>query len=147
MQYSQDAVDLIKKFEGFSSTPYKCPAGQDTIGYGHTILNTKKIFNVTEAEATNLLHRDLIIFSSYINQKVKIILKQCQHDALCSLVYNWGCINFGRSKGLELLNRGKHIDAAKEFFSSSRGVVKIQGKFSNGLLARRKAELALWNSK
>lgn len=147
MQYSQDAVNLIKKFEGFSSTPYICPAGQNTIGYGHTIIHSRKIYNVTEEEATNLLCRDLLIFSDYISQKVKIILKQCQHDALCSLVYNWGCINFSRSKGLELLNCGRHIDAAAEFFSKDRGVVKIKGKFSTGLYKRRQAELALWNSK
>jgi len=31
------ARDLIKKHEGYSSTPYKCPAGRRTIGWGHNI--------------------------------------------------------------------------------------------------------------
>jgi len=30
-----DVRDLIKKHEGFSNTPYKCPAGKRTIGWGH----------------------------------------------------------------------------------------------------------------
>ena len=30
----QTAVTLCKEFEGFSSTPYICPAGYATIGYG-----------------------------------------------------------------------------------------------------------------
>ena len=147
MQYSQDAVDLIKEFEGFSSTPYKCPAGHNTIGYGHTILSSNKIYNVTEEEATNLLCYDLLVLSSYINQKVKVTLKQCEHDALCSLIYNWGCLRFGRSKGLQLLNQRKPLSATKEFFSKEKGVVEIKGKFSNGLFRRRQAELSLWNSK
>lgn len=29
--------DLIKKHEGFSNVPYKCPAGKQTIGWGHNI--------------------------------------------------------------------------------------------------------------
>ena len=29
--------DLIKQHEGFSSVPYKCPAGKRTIGWGHNI--------------------------------------------------------------------------------------------------------------
>ncbi len=29
--------DLIKKHEGYSSTVYKCPAGKNTIGWGHNI--------------------------------------------------------------------------------------------------------------
>ena len=147
MQYSQSAVDLIKEFEGFSSTPYKCPAGQMTIGYGHTILRSRPIQNVTEEEATNLLRRDLFTFSNYINQRVKVTLKQCQHDALCSLVYNWGCFNFGNSNGLRLVNQGKYSLAAIEFFSKEKGVVNIRGKFSNGLYRRRQAELTLWESR
>ena len=30
------AVALCKRFEGFSSAPYTCPAGVATIGYGNT---------------------------------------------------------------------------------------------------------------
>jgi len=31
-------VELVKKYEGFSATPYLCPAGVPTVGYGHVIL-------------------------------------------------------------------------------------------------------------
>ena len=34
---SQEGLNLIKRFEGFSSTRYICPAGYPTIGYGHCI--------------------------------------------------------------------------------------------------------------
>lgn len=143
MQYSQDAICLIKEFEGFSSVPYRCPAGHNTIGYGHTILVADHEA-INEQQAIKLLQRDLIIFGTYINQRVKATLKQCQYDAICSLVYNWGCTSFGRSKGLMLLNQGKYDLAAIEFFSKERGIVNIKGKFCNGLYRRRQAELHLW---
>ena len=36
MTLSQRGLDLIKKFEGLRLISYKCVAGVDTIGYGHT---------------------------------------------------------------------------------------------------------------
>ena len=36
MIVSNDCINAIKQFEGFSSVAYKCPAGVWTIGYGHT---------------------------------------------------------------------------------------------------------------
>ena len=41
MNYSQDAIDLIKQSEGFSACDYKCPAGRNTIGYGHVISSSR----------------------------------------------------------------------------------------------------------
>ena len=37
MKASQDALDLIAAFEGFSSEPYLDPIGIPTIGYGSTL--------------------------------------------------------------------------------------------------------------
>lgn len=148
MLFTQDAVDLIKQYEGFKAKPYKCPAGHDTIGYGHRLIQPLKAkHTMTEDEASLLLRQDLFAISSYINQKVRIALKQCQHDALCSLVYNWGCFKFGRSQGLAFLNQNKLKSAADEFFSKDKGVVNIRGSFCNGLFKRRQAELKLWSRK
>lgn len=146
MQASKDALLLIKEFEGFRSKPYICPAGKKTIGYGHTMA-AAKLDNISKEYATKLLQHDLITFGNYINQRVKVTLKQGQYDALCSLVYNWGCTNFGRSMGLKILNKGKYDLAAIEFFSKGRGVVNVRGKFFEGLYRRRQAELKLWESK
>lgn len=144
MQFSRDALALIKEFEGFSSVPYKCPAGRNTIGYGHAFSSAATKERISQEEAEQLLCRDLITFDQYINQSVKVTLKQCQYDAICSLVYNWGCANFGRSNGLNLLNQGKYDLAAIEFFSKEKGVVKVNGRFLEGLYRRRQAELKLW---
>ncbi len=145
MQYSQDAIGLIKEYEGFRACVYKCPADRNTIGYGHVLsgsnLNHKAI---NEKQALKLLQSDLTMFGRYINKKVKVTLTQPQYDALCSLVYNWGCTNFAKSKGFRLLNQGKYDLAASEFFSKERGVVNVRGKFCKGLYRRRQAELKLW---
>ncbi len=34
---TQEGLDLIKRFEGFSPTVYICPGGLPTIGYGHVV--------------------------------------------------------------------------------------------------------------
>ena len=34
LNISQRGIDLIKQYEGFRATAYKCPAGVWTIGYG-----------------------------------------------------------------------------------------------------------------
>ena len=145
MNYSEDAVALIKQSEGFSACAYKCLAGRNTIGYGHVISSKNISSKITEAEATSLLKRDLVIYSHYINQRVKAPLTQGQYDSLCSLVYNWGCLNFGRSKGLRFLNQGQYTLAATEFFSKEKGVVRVKNKFIPGLYKRRIAELKLWS--
>ena len=34
---TEEGLSLIKRFEGFSSSVYICPAGYPTIGYGHVV--------------------------------------------------------------------------------------------------------------
>jgi len=145
MKISQVGLDLIKKFEGFSAVPYKCPAGKNTIGYGHTIESDPFIKKITQFAAEEILKKDLVRISAFIKRVVKAPLSQGQFDALCSLIYNWGIGAFIRSKGLKYLNQNNYGLAGIEFFSKESGVVNIQGKFSRGLYRRRQAELELWN--
>lgn len=48
-------LDRLKQHEGFSSKPYRCPAGKLTIGYGRNIEDN----GITEAEASFLLVEDV----------------------------------------------------------------------------------------
>ena len=43
MKTSDNGKKLIKKYEGFSSTPYLCPAKVPTIGYGATYYPNGKV--------------------------------------------------------------------------------------------------------
>ena len=149
MRVSVKAINLIKKFEGFSPVPYICPAGKNTIGYGHVIEKKPFLTHITEMDADLILRKELQRIEVYLNSVIKPDVKVTQgmFDALCSLVFNWGCGNFGQSQGLKRLNNKRYQLAAQEFFSKERGVVNIAGKFSKGLYRRRQAELELWHEK
>jgi len=67
---SQEGIDLIKEFEGFSAKAYICPAGKATIGYGHVVLPSEKHLltgSITNEEAERLLKSDLEIAESALN--------------------------------------------------------------------------------
>jgi len=151
MKTSEKALDLIKQFEGFKDFVYICPAGLPTIGYGHVIdpkllALTKVSPRMTKEKAEQILKNDVKEAEDAINSSVKVNISQGQFDALISLIYNWGAYNFKISNGLRKLNAGNYNEAADEFFGKVRGVVSVNGKFSNGLYRRRQAELALWQS-
>ena len=149
MQYKQisnNAIKLIKEFEGLSLNKYKCPAGKWTIGYGHVLSDGDKRETITEKEAELILRQDIFKTESYLNSVLKITVTQNIFDALVSLVFNWGAGNFGRSKGLKFLNEEKFKKAKEEFFSKEKGVVNVGGTFINGLYRRRQAEKKLWET-
>jgi len=148
MNISQNGLEFIKKYEGFQSKPYLCPAGKLTIGYGH-VISPHEQFNspITEKDADRILENDLKVTETTIAKGVIVPLTQGKYDALVSLVYNWGGGNFLRSIGLRCLNNSDYKKAAEEFFSSETGVVTIKGKFSQGLYNRRQGELDMWNGK
>lgn len=151
MKTSEKGLDLIKQFEGFKDYVYMCPAGKPTIGYGHVIDSklvalTKVAPRMTREKAEQLLKGDVKTAEDAINSSVKVTLKQSQFDALVSLIYNWGAYNFKISNGLRKLNAGDYKGAADEFFGKVRGVVTVNGQFSNGLYRRRQTELELWQS-
>jgi len=151
MKTSEKGLDLIKQFEGFKDHVYICPAGKQTIGYGHVIdpklIALTKVFpRMTREKAEQLLKNDVKEAENAINSSVKVNISQGQFDALVSLIYNWGAYNFKISNGLRKLNTGDYKGAAIEFFSKERGVVSIKKEFSLGLYRRRQAELELWQS-
>ena len=45
-------IEMIKAFEGFRGTPYKCSAGVPTIGYGATFYPGGKKVTMTDAAIT-----------------------------------------------------------------------------------------------
>jgi len=61
MKTSATGLALIKRFEGFSATPYLCPARIWTIGYGHVLLPAEHatLLQVDAAMAEQLLIADV----------------------------------------------------------------------------------------
>lgn len=142
MNISQKGLDIIKKFEGFKNKVYMCPAGKPSIGYGHVLLHDESFTSITEAQAEELLRKDIKIAENAVKKHVAISLNQSEFDALVSLVYNWGGGNFAKSKGLRKLNINNKNGAWDEFSE----VIRSNGVVLKGLVERRKQEKELFFS-
>jgi lysozyme len=145
MKASQDALDIIKKFEGFSEKAYPDPAHGwrvPTIGYG-TTRGVKMGQEISKERADELLREDVARFDGYIEALVRVPLTQGQWDALSSFVYNLGPGALEKSTLLRLLNAGDYSGAAAQF---DRWVY-ASGKRLSGLVKRRAAERALFEGK
>ena len=148
MKTSPQGLAIIKKFEGFRAKPYRCPAGVATIGYGSTYYADGRPVKmtdapITEAQAQELLQATLAKYEACVSGAVKMPINQNQFDALVSFTYNVGCSAFRNSTLLRQFNQGYTPQAAEQFARWNRG----GGKVLPGLVARRAAERALFESK
>jgi lysozyme len=140
---------MIKSFEGFRGTPYKCPAGIPTIGYGATFYpNGKKVTMtdaaITEEQATDLLAHMLVSFEKYVDSYCIDTITQNQFDALVSFTYNLGPANLKASTLLKKVNTNPNDESIKLEFLKW---VKAGGKTLKGLVRRREAEANLYFKK
>ena len=135
----EKAIDLIKKYEGFSAKPYKCPAGVLTIGYGRTI--DVRPYEITTEEAETIwLDKYVKTIADQILAIVKVELSNNQICALIDFVYNLGIGNFKSSTLLRKINQGDFSAAANEFLKWN----KAGGIVLKGLENRRIAERMLF---
>lgn len=141
MKTSERGIDLIKSFEGLSLKTYKCPAGIDTIGYGHTGNDVKPDMVITEQQAEELLKKDLNQFEIGVGKLITSGINQNQFDALVSFAYNLGTGALQKSTLLKKVNADPDdLAIAKEF----NKWVLAGGKRLEGLVRRRKAESDLY---
>ena len=136
------SLDLVKHFEGCKLSAYKCPAGVWTIGYGHTA-GVKQGDTCTQMQADLWLKNELAAQERTINEFVIVKITQNQRDALASFIYNVGPGAFKNSTLARKLNNGDYVGAAAEFAKWT----KAGGKTLPGLISRRAAERALFESK
>lgn len=140
MKASEGCINLIKGFESLRLIPYKDSAGKLSIAYGHLIKPGEHFTTITEEDAEDMLHIDLLHAESAVNQGVYVEINQNQFDALVSLVFNIGGGNFLKSELLKFLEDGKIEEAADQFLEWDH----INHLVSAGLLRRRKAERVLF---
>ena len=141
MKASVDAYELIKQFEGLRLKAYLCPAGIWTIGYGHTSGVSPNSF-ITIQEADEYLHRDVAAIEMQLN-KLNLILRQCQWDAIVSFVFNVGIGNFRSSTLLAKIRTNPDDNSIMDEFLRW---VYANGKVKKGLQKRRLAEMKLYFS-
>lgn len=143
MNISPDGLALIKRFEGLRTEAYKCSAGVLTIGYGSTGKHVTPGMKITEAEAEELLLKDVARFERGVSERIQVPVTQGQLDACIALAFNIGLAAFGKSTLLRLLNESKYSLAAEQFDRWTRA----GGKKLPGLVRRRAAERALFEGK
>lgn len=136
------AAELIKTFEGCRLTAYKCPAGKDTIGYGHTGPDVQPGMVISQEEADRLLDADIKRVSCAIARLLRRPLSASQMAALISFVFNVGEEAFRKSTLLDVINKGFDDTAALEFLKWT----KAGGQTMQGLVRRRVAESAKYRS-
>lgn len=143
MKTNPAGVALIKRFEGLRLTPYRCPAGVLTVGYGHTGEDVQDGESITEDEADRLLEKDLERFEVGISHSLGgAATTDNQFAAMVSLAFNIGLGAFKTSSVLRFHRDGKPQSAAQSFILWN----KVDHKTVAGLTRRRQAELALYLS-
>ena len=145
MNLSAEGINLIKRFEGVRSRPYRCSAKLWTVGVGHLIGDGKSLPDswnrtFTEKEINALLIRDLSRFERGVRMYIKVPLRQCEYDSLCSFAFNLGLGTLQRSTLRQKINRGDKEGAAKELLKYCRA----GGKIIKGLQIRREAEYQMF---
>ena len=145
---SKKGIDLIKKYEGFRSRPYLCPAKVPTIGYGATYYpNGQKVKlsdpAIDEKHATILLEAMLVPYEKAVDSFCRDDINQNQFDALVSFAYNVGISALKNSTLLKKVNiNPKDKTISNEFAKWNKG----GGKVLKGLVLRRNDEAKLYFS-
>lgn len=146
------AAELCKKFEGFRSRPYLCPAGVPTIGYGSThYADGRKVTlsdaAISEPEAQALLVRELM--RTYAPGVIRLCpgllpLSILEDDwrklnAIVDFAYNLGIGRLQTSTLRRKINAQDWLGAKQELKKWVWG----GGKKLPGLVKRRSAEASL----
>ena len=172
----QNAVNIIKQFEGYSSTPYYATENERlrgilTIGYGTTLINNRRV-ETNDFMDLHTAEQHLIKHCEALQHNIATIIPDLeinQYEALVSLVYN---IGLGAFKDSTLAKRLKNQDNIRidindfpklkkdiESFNDRADNISIdsysefhkwiyqQGAPLFGLLRRREAEWELFKKK
>ena len=133
---TQEGLNLIKQYEGFSSTTYLCPAGYPTIGYGHLVRAGEDFTTLTEEAAEQLLRKDVASAERAVCRLINTPLTDGQFDALVSFTFNLGAGALQRSTLRRKVNRQTHQEVPEQLMRW----VWAGGRKLRGLIRRRAAE-------
>jgi len=148
MKTGKKGIELIKKYEGFESKPYNCPAGVPTIGYGATYYPNGNVVTlndepISKEYASELLADMLGSYERAVNRYVTSDITQNQFDALVSFAYNLGN---GALKSSTLLKKVNANPCDENITYQFNRWVKAGGRTLRGLVKRRAEEAELYFS-
>ena len=142
------AAELCRRFEGFSSKPYLCPAGIPTIGYGSTYYADGRKVTLQDSPMDEPTARALLMTELRHTYLVGV-LRQCpvlatdvnKLNAIVDFCYNLGVGRLQTSTLRRKINAQDWEGAKEQLMLWTKG----GGKVLPGLVKRRTAESALLN--
>lgn len=140
VNWDDEILQGIKNFEGFYPSPYTCPGGVRTVGYGHTGKYANQKISLNKAES--LLLEEVNEAAYLVDQYVKVKLTHWQRNALISFTFNCGESNLKMLiSGKGRLNDGNYESVSKLLPK----YVYAKGVKMEGLVKRRAWETEIWN--
>lgn len=139
------AAALCRKFEGLYLTPYLCPAGIPTIGYGATYYEDGRSVKLSDPAITKDYAESLLIYmvkTRYLPSVISLCPKIDTAEraaAVIDFTYNLGAGKLKASTLRKRINEGNWDAVPTEL----RKWVIGGGKKLNGLVKRREAEISL----
>lgn len=147
-------TDFICSFEGFSATPYECPAGYLTIGYGRRLIGNIPSQPTTIEAEKSFVEKNVHTLLKYLYKNMSPFLKtNNQYSALISFIYNCGQYAFETSTLKQRLisipqllpSTGALNPTYKEEITKQwMRWIYSKGKILPGLKKRRQAEVKLF---
>lgn len=141
----QVAASLARRFEGLYLSPYLCPAGVPTIGYGATFYEDGTHVQLTDPPITKDRAEALLLWmvrTRFLPAVMRLCPNVDHPDRLASLIdfaFNLGAGNLKVSTLRKRVNAGRWDDVPGEL----RKWNKAGGRVLKGLTIRREAEAAL----
>jgi lysozyme len=148
MKPNEELYQTIMKDEGLSLSPYLCPAGIPTIGYGNTFYPSGKKVTMQDAPislatAKWMLKETVNKFALDVDKLIKSNINQNQFNALVSFAFNVGIGALGKSSLLRKVNINPNDPTIALEFSKWN---KAGGRVLTGLTKRRLKESKLYFS-
>lgn len=134
-----DLLALLMEFEGCRLTTYKCSAGVNTIGWGHTA-GVKAGDKITQEQADKMLAEDARAYYDDMRKLVTVPMTNGMAVALTSFCYNLGAGYCKTCSLFKELNKGNYAAAAEKF---GNYVYAKKVKLA-GLVRRRAKEKAIF---
>jgi lysozyme len=148
---SDEGVKFLEGWEAFSASMYDndgSKVGNATIGYGHLVhlgkisdAASEKPFQkgITQAEASELLKKDLTWVEKMINERIKVPLFQFEYDALACFMYN---LQHHGDRVLDFVNTGEYNKVGDKM----RQYATVKGHLVKGLKRRRHREAEMFEA-
>ena len=136
------AALFIKSEESLKLKPYKCPGGKWTIGWGHVMTRKERRLyrnGISVKQADELFDKDYAKFIKDVKRRFPELKSRKKIILTSMIAYNIG-MRFTTDGLGRAIKRGRNIEPYLSQYKLAGGRVR------RGLVRRRKAELALWNS-